>query len=806
MTTSQGLPKCAAAWLVLSVLLGAAAGAQNAPAVQDRDRRVVLPDSVGRDLANGRYWKAALVLEELLDPLELASAADRLILAEAQAGWRNWRGALATLTAAGVDTAYAPAEFWYTLGRVRVATGDRGGAAADFRRFLEAAEGSAGERDIATADDAEVAELVARSFLALTAAESGLYGEALEKSGDIAARSPGTGKWLVREIAHMASELGAPATVAHALAGLDDPYRGPEWWILEVDAWAQAGDTARALELLIDSAPLVGAAASVAALDREWRFRLAMDDRAGAVAAMEARLERTTTGAGAVEAARSHWRLAEGSGAAVLKRVAAALYGGEEYGLAVRAWRLAVERGAELTGLERLRLARAYNGSGDRDSAVRVYRQLSTSDDAAVGAEALRAWRRIRLAQGRHGDAATLERWLLERYPSSPEALDVVFFRAEEHRDAGRFDEAVADYRRASEMRPAASRAGLARMRWAQLHLSRGEHAEAARLFRAYLERFPNGRRWEEASYWAARAARMAGDSVGTGALLARIGHESPLSYYADLAAQLAGTGTAHLDALLAHNSPETNPAALALPPSMQDWLTAELRVLEVLDEIGLEDAAAGQVALLRAGVADSPAATLVLARAFNGNGRSIDGIGLGRALQEGGMAWNRDLLEVVYPFPHRNLIFARALETGVDPWLVAGLIRQESAFVEAIGSVAGALGLMQVMPATGRELARAIGPAGYETESLRTAEVNVHLGTRYLAELMQRYDGDLRLMLSAYNAGPTRANRWRNFPEFADADRFVERIPFYETRNYVKSVSRNRTLYRWLYGTPLHP
>jgi soluble lytic murein transglycosylase len=202
----------------------------------------------------------------------------------------------------------------------------------------------------------------------------------------------------------------------------------------------------------------------------------------------------------------------------------------------------------------------------------------------------------------------------------------------------------------------------------------------------------------------------------------------------------------------------------------------------------------------LKAAVRDSAELALGLARALNHSGRTIEGIRMGRELREQGEAWSRELLEVVYPFPYRALITSRAEELGLDPYLVAGLIRQESAFVPAIGSSAGAIGLMQIMPATGRQLARALGPRGYRTESLRTAEVNVHLGTRYLADLMERYDGDLPIVLSAYNAGPTRANRWRRFPEAEDPHRFTERIPFGETRGYVKNVVRNRALYRWLY------
>ncbi len=792
--TSQGLLGVAAAWLVLSGWLGA--GAQSQPPTRSpAEGGSAVPDSVRQDLAAGRHWKAARVLEQILDPVETASVADRMVLAEAQAGWRNWRGALTALTAGGIDTTAAPAGYWYALGRARRANGDQAGAEAEFRRFLEAGPGSE--------SDDFLAELAARSILILAAARRGGYDEVSERLQDLTALSPGIGEWLAVAVARGASEAGAPATVARFLAQVEDPRKGSDAWTLEPDAWAMAGDTARALEALEDLRPRPSTAATaIAALDREWRYRLALGDSTGAVAAMEALLDRTTSGAAAVAAARAHWEVAEGSGPATLRRVAAAFSGAAEYGPAVRAWRVAVERGAVLGERERLRLARAYNGSGDRGSAVELYRELSVSGDAAVGAEALRAWRAIRIAQGRHGDAATLQGWLLERYPSSAEAVDVVFFRAEDHRDAGRFDRAIDEYRRASEMRPTADRAGLARMRWAQIHLSRGEYAEAAQVFRDYLARFPNGRRWEEASYWAARAARAAGDSTGTGALLARIGRENPLSYYAELAARLTGVGTTHLDALIAARTDSDDPPAPEPPAAIREWLAEELRILRVLDEIGLEEMATAQIRILRSGAADFPWATLALARAFNEGGRSIEGIRMGWDLREQGMEWSRELLEVVYPFPHRELIAARATEMELDPWLVAGLVRQESAFEEEIGSSAGAIGLMQIMPATGRQLARAAGPSGYGTESLRTAEVNVHLGTRYLSELMERYDGDLRLVLSAYNAGPSRANRWRNFPEFEDPDRFVERIPFLETRNYVKSVTRNRALYRWLYGT----
>jgi soluble lytic murein transglycosylase len=110
-------------------------------------------------------------------------------------------------------------------------------------------------------------------------------------------------------------------------------------------------------------------------------------------------------------------------------------------------------------------------------------------------------------------------------------------------------------------------------------------------------------------------------------------------------------------------------------------------------------------------------------------------------------------------------------------------------------------MGLMQVMPATGRQLARSLGPADFSQANLLSSEVNVHLGSAFLADLLERFGPDLPFALAAYNAGPTRMTRWSAFPEVEDPIRFTERVPFAETRGYLKAVQRNAAIYRWLYS-----
>jgi soluble lytic murein transglycosylase len=263
---------------------------------------------------------------------------------------------------------------------------------------------------------------------------------------------------------------------------------------------------------------------------------------------------------------------------------------------------------------------------------------------------------------------------------------------------------------------------------------------------------------------------------------------EQPVEYYAVVAAEL-------LDVPYSVNVPEGE------GPSEPLWLAEGLARLDRLMEAGLERGTQTEIDRLRDRARGVRPAMLRLADALIERGRSIDGINIGWALLEQEGSWDRNLLRVAFPFPYRELVRREAEEWGIDPLLMAAIIRQESAFKADIVSRAGAIGLMQVMPPTGQQLARRHGPDPFSNESLSRPEVNLHLGAAFFVDMSRRYDHDLPLVLSAYNAGPTRATAWRQFPEASDPLRFTERIPFDETRGYVKNVRRNLSLYRALYG-----
>jgi soluble lytic murein transglycosylase len=156
-------------------------------------------------------------------------------------------------------------------------------------------------------------------------------------------------------------------------------------------------------------------------------------------------------------------------------------------------------------------------------------------------------------------------------------------------------------------------------------------------------------------------------------------------------------------------------------------------------------------------------------------------------------------VLRVIFPWPLREMIEEEAREHGLDPYLLAALIRQESSFRASVVSHAGAYGLMQLMPPTARQLAQRQG-VRWDRRLLVVADANLHLGAVHLASLLKRYDGRVELALAAYNAGGTRVRRWLRYPNSDDPVQFVAQVPYPETQGYLRTVIRNHALYKALY------
>lgn len=176
------------------------------------------------------------------------------------------------------------------------------------------------------------------------------------------------------------------------------------------------------------------------------------------------------------------------------------------------------------------------------------------------------------------------------------------------------------------------------------------------------------------------------------------------------------------------------------------------------------------------------------------------------RAIFTMGQAKAYDDLVLRFPILFSNLLDEYASKRNIDPSWMYGLVRAESAFIEDVKSPAGAVGLMQVMPRTGSMTAKSIGMKGFQPHKLTQAEINIPIGSAYMKQMLEKFDGNMVLATAAYNAGPHRVTQWLPKKGCEEPDIWVEQIPFNETRKYVSRVLYFAHIYDWRRQTRIKP
>lgn len=286
--------------------------------------------------------------------------------------------------------------------------------------------------------------------------------------------------------------------------------------------------------------------------------------------------------------------------------------------------------------------------------------------------------------------------------------------------------------------------------------------------------------------YWLGRARLAAGDTARADDAWRGVIRRDSTSYYAFLSAARLG-----VDAMA------TSTASHAFPHDPP--VDSALRRVALLRDLGMSPEAQMENDQLYREASTDTTRLLATAAAFSATDQAARAIALGRiALSRFGSS--ADIWRLIYPLAARDTIVAGTKRASLDPALVAGLIRQESSFNPRATSPAGARGLMQVMPAVGQSIAPAAGITSWNAALLYDPGINVEIGVRHLAPLLRGQPSVARA-LAAYNAGGSRVARWSTKRGADDPEVFTERIPFSETRDYVKSVLRNREFYRALYS-----
>lgn len=439
-------------------------------------------------------------------------------------------------------------------------------------------------------------------------------------------------------------------------------------------------------------------------------------------------------------------------------------------------------------------LAGVYRAGGEDRRALEILSPwLSDGEDAADAEPETRAsmWLLAARAHAALGDRAASEA-AYERAArgEGPDAALAAYLIADTRHDEGALDAAESAYRRSYERFPHTSYGERALERLALLDFHRGRYARALERLEEYRRRYATGDWSQGAIYWMGRVNEATGNAAVARERYRETIAYNPLDYYAILAERRVDRDRWRELELI-----EAGPLPPLAPP-----YAATLDRMNLLRDLGWVARARREFRHARDLGPDGNLEVLAFAHALNATGWTQEGVSEGWRAKSRQRGWTRLHLQAIYPFPFTDALAHAARERGLPVHFVAGLSRRESLFDPEIASSASAIGLMQLLPTTARDVAPRAGLPEYERGQLTVPQVNLLLGTRYLADLLERFDGDPIAGMISYNAGPHRYVRWREFPEFADPETLVERIPFKETREYVRAVTELSEIYRFLY------
>jgi len=393
--------------------------------------------------------------------------------------------------------------------------------------------------------------------------------------------------------------------------------------------------------------------------------------------------------------------------------------------------------------------AQLLDRTGKDDEAVSVFREVALAHpESSLADDALLQAALIRKNQGAHQEARALFQMIIANYPASSHAPRALWESA-----------------------------------WS-LYLS-GDFAEAATTF-ALLSNDPAWR--EKALYWQGRALETSGRREAALAVYSKIQRENPAGFYTMNIEKKYDIQSTRVPAL-------SKPFTIPLP---------DLRGMEraqTLIALGLHEEAGKELAVLKRRNGSSFRSSVGYAGLYHAMDDYRSAMGVFRqeylVTDKGN---SPSVWAALYPAGFHESVSRHTANVGLDEGLTYALIRAESNFLPTARSPVGALGLMQLMPATARETARSTGD-DVTSPQLTNPEVNIRIGTRHLKDLLVRFNGNIVSAVAAYNAGSTPVRRWRkNFPTLQE-DEFIENIPYPETREYVKKVLASKEVYRRLYG-----
>ena len=429
---------------------------------------------------------------------------------------------------------------------------------------------------------------------------------------------------------------------------------------------------------------------------------------------------------------------------------------------------------------------------------------------AAAGAERLYYLLACARRLERSGEIAAYQKELAAKHPESPWRLKALIAEANHHLLGNRVSEYVPLFKACYESFPDDPGAGYCHWKaaWAE-YRQRGPGAAA--LFREHLSLHPASEKAPAALYFLGRLAEERREWSAARSYYARIGRIAPNSYYGTLVRQRLEQPS--LSAAKADREVEAFLAGVRFPdgPPWRDFQPSpaarkRMERARLLASAALDEQAQAELRFAARTEGQGHVLALELAQMEARGGapdraiRSIKSLAPAYLSAPVESAPDR-FWKLAFPLAFREHLVRHSRQRSLDPFLVAGLIRQESEFNPRAVSPSRAYGLTQVLPRTGRSLSRKVGIRRFSTSLLFRPDVNLNLGTYYVRSLLDQLGGSEELMLAAYNAGKSRVDVWVRWGPFREPAEFIETIPITETRTYVQAVLRNADFYRRLYG-----
>ncbi len=460
-------------------------------------------------------------------------------------------------------------------------------------------------------------------------------------------------------------------------------------------------------------------------------------------------------------------------------------------------------------------LARVRLGVADylANNTAAAFQYLSALkvDDTEADAERLSYLLRAARKLDRHADVKPFLEDLEKSHPSSSWRLDALIYVADQARVDNDTGTSIPLYRACAETFSSDQRAA-----WCHWQIAfdsyRKDAADAYDLLRAQLTQYPGSDDVNDALYFLGRLYERKDDPASARACYQHLISRFPNTYFAIQARERmkeTPLASATPSAATVQFLKEIPWPDLPQFPSFTPGKVAAARIdrSELLQTAGLDDWAEGELKFGARNDGDQQNVyAFELAKLAAARGAQDQAMRFVKVFAPGYLYMPLDeapaqFWKLAFPIPYRSSIEQYSRSENLDPYLVAALIRQESEFNSKVVSHANAYGLMQLLPTTGKELARHLKMRRFSASQLLVADRNVQLGTLYFRNMLNSYNGQPELALASYNAGPGRVNVWRNWGPFREQAEFIEAVPFHETRGYVQIVLRNADVYRRLYA-----